>query len=360
MGFRLTSRKTLIAALAMPGVLGVGYYAADPQDFHLASPAEAHVTQDRALNHAPTANKAGSTRVNRTAKTANALVRGKVGSQPVTRSAPKNSRSYSKRIRVASLGGYASEITGAIPRRQALRQTINRDRKADRFPSPASPAPRHSPPAQAVAPTSVLFFASLHNFASFRFPGTAPKPAENQDTAKPKEPVELARGLTYRGETEREYQARQRRCLATAIYFEARGEPVRGQMAVAQVVMNRVRSSIYPDTICGVVFQGQWRRTGCQFSFTCDGRADVPKDKERWLLANKLAKEVTEGKVWLPEIGHASHYHATYVKPKWRRQMDHIKQLGRHIFYKVRYPQIEDALSSEENPAQGLALKQSG
>jgi len=165
--------------------------------------------------------------------------------------------------------------------------------------------------------------------------------------------------LAFKGETESEYQTRQRRCLATAIYFEARGEPIQGQVAVAQVVMNRVRSSLYPDTICGVVYQGQHRRTGCQFSFTCDGKADVPKDKERWRQANEIAYEFTQGETFLGDIGHATHYHANYVNPRWRWGLNRIKKVGQHIFYKVKGDQIEDVLK-EESPARGLALSKSG
>lgn len=165
--------------------------------------------------------------------------------------------------------------------------------------------------------------------------------------------------LAFKGETELEYQSRQRRCLATALYFEARGEPVKGQIAVAQVIMNRVRSTLYPDTICGVVYQGQHRRTGCQFSFTCDGQADVPKDKERWRLANELAYKFTQGETFLGDIGHATHYHANYVSPRWRRDLSKIKKVGAHIFYKVKGEQIEDVLK-EESPARGLALAKSG
>jgi spore germination cell wall hydrolase CwlJ-like protein len=125
------------------------------------------------------------------------------------------------------------------------------------------------------------------------------------------------------------------------------------------VVLNRVRSSLYPDTICGVVYQGQNRRTGCQFSFTCDGRADVPKDMERWRLANEIAKKTTEGESFLSDIGHATHYHANYVSPGWRRELNKIKKVGRHIFYRVRGEQIEDVLK-EESPARGLAFSKNG
>lgn len=202
-----------------------------------------------------------------------------------------------------------------------------------------------------------LFLSSLVR----SYPTHFPEFANMREAAPQSGPVKakISRGLRFKGESEMEYQARQRRCLATAIYFEARGESVHGQLAVAQVVMNRVRSSLYPDTICGVVYQGQLRRTGCQFSFTCDGRADVPKDKEKWRKANELAKRVTDGESWLGDIGRATHYHANYVKPRWQREMNRIKQVGRHIFYRIRGQQIEDVLT-EENPERGLALSGSG
>ncbi len=169
----------------------------------------------------------------------------------------------------------------------------------------------------------------------------------------------VPRGLKFKGESEKEYQDRQRRCLATAIYFEARGESEKGQIAVAQVVMNRVRSSLYPDTICGVVFQGQMRRTGCQFSFTCDGRSDFPKDKVQWRRANEIAKRMTEGESFLSDVGYSTHYHANYVAPRWRRDLNKVKKVGTHIFYRVKGEQIEDVLSPQ-NRGRGLALAGNG
>ena len=137
--------------------------------------------------------------------------------------------------------------------------------------------------------------------------------------------------------SEKEFRARELRCMATAIYFEARGETVRGQIAVGQVIMNRVRSDFYPNTICGVVFQGQWNRNACQFSFACDGVADVPKEKEEWATALDVAKQVVSGKVYLNDIADATHYHAVYVRPDWRREVKRIKQIGVHIFYKAPF-----------------------
>ena len=147
-------------------------------------------------------------------------------------------------------------------------------------------------------------------------------------------PRKFVSGKAFGGLAERAFQKRERRCMTTALYFEARSEPEKGQIAVGQTVMNRVRSPDYPDTICGVVYQGSHRRTGCQFSFTCDGKVDKPNNKTQWERSKRLANDVLEGKVWMKSIGSATHYHATYVKPRWRRKMSRLKQIGRHIFYK--------------------------
>jgi spore germination cell wall hydrolase CwlJ-like protein len=143
-----------------------------------------------------------------------------------------------------------------------------------------------------------------------------------------------ASGKTFGGLAEREFQRRERRCLVTALYFEARSEPLDGQIAVGQVIMNRVKSPDYPDTICGVVYQGSHRRTGCQFSFTCDGKPDKPRSRKMWERSKRIADQVLEGKVWLRSIGNATHYHADYVSPKWRWKMSRLSKIGRHIFYK--------------------------
>jgi len=139
----------------------------------------------------------------------------------------------------------------------------------------------------------------------------------------------------FGGFTEDEFRARELRCMTAAIYFEARGEPRRGQIAVTQVVMNRVRANVYPDTICGVIFQGQWNRNACQFSFACDGKADRPNNKALWARSKELAREVMRGEHWLSDIGYATHYHANYVSPRWARRFERVKQIGQHIFYKA-------------------------
>jgi spore germination cell wall hydrolase CwlJ-like protein len=150
----------------------------------------------------------------------------------------------------------------------------------------------------------------------------------------------------FGGLTEKEFQAREFRCMATAIYFEARGESVKGQIAVGQVIMTRVRSTFYPNTICGVVYQGQWNKNACQFSFACDGVADTPKDRKQWDTALDVAKNVISGKVHLDEVGDATHYHATYVSPDWKKMVKRVTKIGVHIFYKA--PFVEPIVASND------------
>ena len=187
-------------------------------------------------------------------------------------------------------------------------------------------------------------------------PGPAPESAPAQQNGgsgqwagllknavlSPEQPKTLFGGLT-----EDEFRMREMRCMATAIYFEARDEPVKGQIAVAQVIMNRIRSPFYPKTVCGVVYQGERNRHGCQFSFTCTGKHNSVKEKPEWATAVKLAKQVIAGEVWLEEVGYATHYHATYVHPEWRHELIQVTQIGGHIFYKMKPGTVQVALLSE-------------
>ncbi len=128
----------------------------------------------------------------------------------------------------------------------------------------------------------------------------------------------------------------EQQCLTAGVYFEARGEPVRGQAAVAQVILNRVRNPTYPNTICGVVYQNKNWRNRCQFSFACDGTRPRVASQRHWEIAREVAGAVTAGLIWLPEVGSSTHYHADYVKPRWARSMNRVKTIGRHIFYRTR------------------------
>lgn len=126
-------------------------------------------------------------------------------------------------------------------------------------------------------------------------------------------------------------------CLATAVYFEARDEPVAGQRAVAAVILARTKVAGRPKTVCGVVFEGSWRKTGCQFSFACDGRPDTPHWRERWIRAQRSAAYVwhhqrdTRGLV-----RGATFYHTKFVHPRWDKNMVRVARIGLHVFFRPR------------------------
>lgn len=131
-------------------------------------------------------------------------------------------------------------------------------------------------------------------------------------------------------------RARAEKCLAEAVYFESRGEPERGQVAVAQVVMNRVFSGYYPADVCRAVYQNAHRKLACQFTFACDNVRDVVTEPELWKQASRIAADMLDGKVWDTKVGKATHYHASYVRPRWVREMRKLDRIGEHTFYRPR------------------------
>ena len=125
---------------------------------------------------------------------------------------------------------------------------------------------------------------------------------------------------------------RAEKCLTEAIYYEAGSESVEGQRAVAQVVLNRVRHAAFPNSVCGVVYQGSERSTGCQFTFTCDGSLARLPSRSGWQRATQVAREALDGAVFAP-VGHATHYHATWMLPYWASSVAMVGRIGGHVFY---------------------------
>ena len=124
-------------------------------------------------------------------------------------------------------------------------------------------------------------------------------------------------------------------CLARAVYFEARSESELGQLAVAKVVLNRVKDPDYPKTICGVVYQGSERRNSCQFSFACDGLANRVRSPESWARAKNIAERAIADDPSVRMLN-ATNYHADYVTPRWAKTLKRLVRIGHHIFYKNR------------------------
>ncbi|MCA0045215.1 cell wall hydrolase [Celeribacter litoreus] len=123
-------------------------------------------------------------------------------------------------------------------------------------------------------------------------------------------------------------------CLSEALYFEARGESVKGQFAVAEVILNRVSSSRFPNTICGVVNQGTGKKYQCQFTYTCDGHAEVIREPSAYEQVGKVAKLMIDGAPRTLTQG-ATHYHTNAVNPRWARQFARTAQIGVHKFYRM-------------------------
>jgi spore germination cell wall hydrolase CwlJ-like protein len=181
-------------------------------------------------------------------------------------------------------------------------------------------APRADPEMKqtATAPTIAAPGVTVASKGEVTGPNQRPRtPAERLNLAGPK-------------------RVKAEKCLANAVYFEARSEPVRGQIAVAQVVMNRVFSGFYPNDVCGVVYQNAHRHLACQFTFACDGIADVVNDAESWSRAQRISRETLDGKLWLTDVAKSTHYHASYVHPWWVRAMRKHSKIGLHNFYRPR------------------------
>ena len=133
--------------------------------------------------------------------------------------------------------------------------------------------------------------------------------------------------------SERKKRLSQTQCLAKAIYFEARSESELGQKAIAEVIMNRVGSPNYPNSVCGVVFQNADKPNACQFSFACDGKTDSPATGKPWEKAMRIARDAIDGRIRIARLDHVMNYHADYISPRWASSLKPVIKIGQHIFY---------------------------
>jgi hypothetical protein len=228
-------------------------------------------------------------------------------------------------------GGFAprAEFRASLPPPGAFSAPPGRDGRPDGAASPAAPGGGATPPAREARTRTPGTVPPAEAVAA---PGTltplAGRPVIHLAALPPKRPATPRSPLAgmVRGEAEM-------RCLAEAIYWEARSEPERGQAAVAQVVLNRARSGVYPSSVCGVVYQNRHRYLACQFTFACEGRSLRVTEDGSWRTALRIARDVAEGRTYLAGVGNATHYHANYVRPWWARHMERRETVGRHIFY---------------------------
>ncbi len=153
----------------------------------------------------------------------------------------------------------------------------------------------------------------------------------NDAVALTQSPVPPAKGFIFSGSPADFERATD--CLAATIFYEAGAEAMTGQMAVVQVVLNRVRHPAYPKTVCGVVFQGQERRTGCQFSYSCDGSMARRPSPTAWARHRGLAQAMLKGLVY-PPVGLATHYHTDWVLPAWSAKLDKVRVERTHLFFR--------------------------
>ena len=194
---------------------------------------------------------------------------------------------------------------------------------------------------------SMMMDAQLRAFNSFERDISLQDNAELYALVSDQEPVETLSFLrpvhNVHIKAARFLDAEQQ-CLADAIYYEARSESQSGQMAVAEVVLNRVKSKHYPSTICGVVYQGSGRDTGCQFSFACDGSMDIAPQGKAWDKALSLANYMQYHNPE-PITRRATHYHTVDVNPVWSSNLHFDRQVGYHRFYRFKF--IERPVPSE-------------
>lgn len=206
-------------------------------------------------------------------------------------------------------------------------QVVLADGKGDMLDGePASTKPKAKTKLVTIEPASV-------NLQGEEIPPAVQRMALTPSPAKIEKAFKLKRADKQKVVAQRRVRLAEENCLARAVYFEARSESELGQLAVARVILNRVKSPEYPKTICGVVYQGTNRRNSCQFSFACDGLPDDVKQPAAWANAKRIAQKALAGAGMTPAMNNATNYHADYVRPRWAKNMRKLIKIGTHIFY---------------------------
>lgn len=189
--------------------------------------------------------------------------------------------------------------------------------------------------AEAETRTEVLASVSSEPAGLGTYLSSLLKPAQPKSKAKAK-PVAASFSKSWLDSQPPAAGGDQWRCLAEALYFEARGETVKGQFAVAEVILNRVKSARFPDSLCGVIRQGTGRKYQCQFTYTCDGRKEVIAEPKAFERVSKVARAAMDGQSG-DLTGGATHYHTTSVRPSWARVYKQTARIGVHVFYRHTY-----------------------
>jgi spore germination cell wall hydrolase CwlJ-like protein len=231
-------------------------------------------------------------------------------------------------------GTSAPANAGAAPPRDLVRLTVRMD------PAMLALAARHAPARRAPdlwnRPVGWADL-DLSKAPDLGFAVASEQTAQEINALRPASPLPIRPMRPFVLPVSSPDGARALQCLSQAVYYEAAREPLKGQEAVAQVVLNRLRHPAYPKSVCGVVYQGAARATGCQFTFTCDGALKYAPQAALWAQAQAVARRALSGFV-LKDVGSATHYHANYVAPYWAPTLVKLGQLGAHIFYRWTGP----------------------
>ncbi|WP_196501793.1 cell wall hydrolase [Aestuariivirga litoralis] len=238
------------------------------------------------------------------------------------------------------------ESVASINMSTLRRQTVISDGKGDLVDAAADIVPSVSPPLPKSKPSNMKTLVAQAHAMMKIIPAAIDLQHENDDAQpavkrlvsnpalpNPNKQFAVSGPDKQKVMAQRNIRMAEENCLARAVYFESRSESDMGQLAVAKVILNRVKNPDFPKTICGVVYQGSGSRNSCQFSFACDGLADDVKSPASWAHAKSIAQRAINNDPAIAMLGNATNYHADYVTPRWAHTMRKLIKIGHHIFY---------------------------